>query len=85
MISSRGQIQRIKASDLRPMGRNTQGVRIMTLGDDDTIAALVRVPPEELEGEETDPAQIESDLSESKPDSSPESPSEPEPESNSES
>ena len=85
MISSRGQIQRIKASDMRPMGRNTQGVRIMTLGDDDTIAALVRVPPEELEGEETDPAQIESDLSESKPDSSPESPSEPEPESNSES
>ena len=29
------------------IGRNTQGVRIMTLDDDDTLAAVVRVPKEE--------------------------------------
>ena len=36
------------------IGRNTQGVRIMTLDEDDTLAAAVRVPREEG-GEETPP------------------------------
>jgi DNA gyrase subunit A len=30
------------------IGRNTQGVRIMTIDDDDTLAAVVRVPKEEV-------------------------------------
>jgi DNA gyrase subunit A len=44
MITAQGQIQRIAVSDIRIMGRNTQGVRIMTLDDDDTIVAVKRIP-----------------------------------------
>jgi DNA gyrase subunit A len=52
MMTSRGKIQRVKVSDINPIGRNTQGVRIMTLDEGDTLAALVRVPPEESVEEE---------------------------------
>ncbi len=51
MMTARGKIQRIKASDIGTIGRNTQGVNIMTLGDDDTLTAIVRVPAEELDEE----------------------------------
>lgn len=56
MMTARGKIQRIKASEIGTIGRNTQGVNIMTLGDDDTLTAIVRVPAEERdeEGEEAD-------------------------------
>jgi DNA gyrase subunit A len=47
MMTARGKIQRIAASDMSVIGRNTQGVRIMTLDDDDTLAAVVRVPKED--------------------------------------
>ncbi|WP_425395805.1 DNA gyrase subunit A [Aeoliella sp.] len=47
MMTARGKIQRIKASDIGVIGRNTQGVNIMTLGEDDTLSAIVRVPAEE--------------------------------------
>ncbi len=52
MMTARGKIQRVKVSDFNEIGRNTQGVRIMSLDEGDTLAALVRVPPEEdAEGE----------------------------------
>lgn len=47
MMTAGGKIQRIRASDISVIGRNTQGVRIMSLGSDDTLAAVVRVPKEE--------------------------------------
>ncbi len=49
MMTARGKIQRIVASDISVIGRNTQGVRIMSLDDDDTLAAIVRVPRDEAE------------------------------------
>jgi DNA gyrase subunit A len=49
MMTARGKIQRIKASDVSVIGRNTQGVRIMSLDDEDKLAAVVRVPPDEDE------------------------------------
>jgi DNA gyrase subunit A len=52
MISARGKLQRIAASDISIIGRNTQGVRIMTLGEDDTLVAVKRVPHEEKEVDE---------------------------------
>ena len=52
MMTARGKIQRVKVSDFNEIGRNTQGVRIMSLGEGDTLAALVRVPPEENDEEE---------------------------------
>ena len=54
MMTARGKIQRVKVSDFNPIGRNTQGVRIMSLDEGDTLAAIVRVPKEEREeGDET--------------------------------
>ena len=52
MMTAGGKLQRIRASDVGVIGRNTQGVRIMSLGKDDKLAAVVRVPQEEVEAEE---------------------------------
>jgi DNA gyrase subunit A len=65
MMTARGKIQRVACSEISVIGRNTQGVRIMRLKDDDTLAVVVRVPRDELENEDgstdgpsTDPAEI---------------------------
>jgi DNA gyrase subunit A len=55
MISKRGKIQRIRVSDISVIGRNTQGVRIMSLDEGDTLAAVVRVPRDESEGAAEEP------------------------------
>jgi DNA gyrase subunit A len=51
-MTARGKIQRVKVSDFNPIGRNTQGVRIMSLEEGDTLAAIVWVPTEEREEDE---------------------------------
>jgi len=56
MMTARGKIQRVKVSDFNPIGRNTQGVRIMSLEEGDTLAAIVCVPKEERE-EAEEPAE----------------------------
>ena len=50
MMTAHGKIQRIAASDISIIGRNTQGVKIMSLDDDDTLVAVKRVPMEEENG-----------------------------------
>jgi DNA gyrase subunit A len=52
MITMRGKIQRIAASDISVIGRNTQGVRIMSLDEGDSLTALVRVPQEDIPEED---------------------------------
>ena len=47
MMTARGKIQRIAACEINVIGRNTKGVRIMSLDEGDTLAALVRVPKED--------------------------------------
>jgi len=47
MMTARGKIQRIRAADVSTIGRNTQGVRIMSLDAGDSLSAIVRVPKEE--------------------------------------
>lgn len=49
MMTSRGKIQRIRVAEINTIGRNTQGVRIMSLDEGDTLVALVHVPREEEE------------------------------------
>ena len=48
IMTARGKIQRIAVSDINMIGRNTQGVRIMSLDEEDTLAAVVRVPKEDV-------------------------------------
>ena len=43
VITQKGKIIRMHVKDIRSMGRNTQGVRIMRLSDSDTIAGITRV------------------------------------------
>jgi DNA gyrase subunit A len=52
MMTARGKLQRIPAADISIIGRNTQGVKIMSLEDDDALVAVKRVPQEE--GQEKD-------------------------------
>ena len=54
MMTAKGKLQRIKAGDISVIGRNTQGVRIMNVDDDDSLVAVVRVPPEEAAEDEAE-------------------------------
>ncbi len=57
LMTARGKIQRISCRDIKPIGRNTQGVRIMGLDEGDTLAVVVRVPRDEGdESEDSSPA-----------------------------
>ncbi|MCS7238426.1 MAG: DNA gyrase subunit A [Thermoguttaceae bacterium] len=47
MITARGKIQRIAAREIRVSGRNTQGVKIMSLDEGDSLVAVKRVPRED--------------------------------------
>ena len=47
MIISEGIIIRLKVDDISSMGRTTQGVLVMRVGDEDAVVALARVVAEE--------------------------------------
>jgi DNA gyrase subunit A len=49
MMTACGKIQRVNVAEIKSIGRNTQGVRIMRMDDGDTLAAVVPVPPGEQE------------------------------------
>jgi len=53
IITTRGIAIRIHVSDLRVMGRNTQGVKLIKLNDKDGIASITRIIREEDDEEET--------------------------------
>ena len=47
IMTAKGKIQRVNVDEVRVTGRNTQGVRIMNVDDDDTVIAVKTVPVEE--------------------------------------
>jgi DNA gyrase subunit A len=49
MMTARGKIQRMAAADMNVIGRNTQGVRIMSLDAEDALVAVVRVPQDDAD------------------------------------
>ncbi|MBX3006436.1 MAG: DNA gyrase subunit A [Melioribacteraceae bacterium] len=51
IITTGGMVIRQNLKEIRVMGRNTQGVRLIRLNDDDAIADIARVIPEEEDGE----------------------------------
>jgi DNA gyrase subunit A len=54
LVTSQGQIIRMKAGDLRPIGRDTQGVRLMDLAEGDKLVSIATLSePEETVGEAT--------------------------------
>ena len=58
MISSKGQTIRISLADIPTLGRTTQGVRVMRLGDADTVASI-GIIPEQQEGLEAEEEAVE--------------------------
>lgn len=52
LMSAMGKIQRIRAADISTIGRNTQGVTIMKMDDEDTIVSIARIPAEIADQEE---------------------------------
>jgi DNA gyrase subunit A len=52
LVTLQGQIIRMKAGDLRPIGRDTQGVRLMDLAEGDKLVSIATLrEPEETNGE----------------------------------
>ena len=54
IISTQGMVIRQSVKDIRVMGRNTQGVRVIRLNEGDSIADIAKVVPEEENGEEAE-------------------------------
>ena len=48
IVTSKGKIQRLRAADISTIGRNTQGVRIMKLDKDDSVASCAVIASEDL-------------------------------------
>ena len=43
IMSNEGVVIRVKSKDISRLGRSTQGVKVMNLGDDDTVSAIARM------------------------------------------
>ena len=56
LVTEQGQIIRMKAADLRPIGRDTQGVKLMDLAEGDRVVSLaLLLEPEDGEAIEKVP------------------------------
>jgi DNA gyrase subunit A len=64
IITKKGVAIRIKVSDLRVMGRNTQGVKLIRMSDSDDIASVTRIIREE-EDEVENPIDVDGQIDES--------------------
>ena len=65
IINKSGIVIRMAVEDLRVMGRATQGVRLIKIKEDDSIAAVAKVVhEEEAEEENENGTEIENDTNE---------------------
>lgn len=46
MVTGAGKIQRVRGREISQVGRNTQGVRVIKLDEDDKLVSLARIPAE---------------------------------------
>ena len=51
LITTQGMVNRTRVSEIRVVGRNTQGVRIMNLNEGDKIASLAKIAREDAEAQ----------------------------------
>ncbi len=59
LITVQGMVNRTHVDEIRKVGRNTQGVRIMDLREGDKIASIAKIARENDEGAEEQPAPVE--------------------------
>src|ERR671921_225001 len=62
-ISQNGMVQRIAVRELRPLGRNAQGFRLMNVRDDDLVSAVALVVENETSDAVADDAPVSIDAS----------------------
>ena len=55
IMTARGKLQKIAAKDVSVIGRNTQGVRVMSLDEGDTLVAIERIAADDVEAAEEGP------------------------------
>jgi DNA gyrase subunit A len=79
MVTGGGKIQRVRASDISQVGRNTQGVRIIRLDEDDTLVSIARIPANLVDEAELTPPVTEPTAPESLAEESETKPAETEP------
>ena len=48
MMTARGKLQRMAVREISVIGRNTQGVRIMSLDEGDSLIAIAPVPKDDV-------------------------------------
>lgn len=56
MVTATGKIQRLRAGDISEIGRNTQGVRVIRLEDEDKLVSMARIPADLFEVEAAPPS-----------------------------
>jgi DNA gyrase subunit A len=61
-ISRGGMIVRSRVADLRPMGRNTQGVRLVNLKDDDEVAGVEVITAADMELEHRNHSEVAAEV-----------------------
>ena len=70
LVTEGGQIIRMKAGDMRPIGRDTQGVRLIELGENDKVVSIATLTePEDDLGGDAEPGD-DQDPGETPPESS---------------
>jgi DNA gyrase subunit A len=57
LITTGGMVNRTHVSEIRTVGRNTQGVRIMNLAESDKIASVAKIAREDIAEEPSDATQ----------------------------
>ena len=77
LITHGGQLIRIGLEDIRTIGRATQGVRVMNLGDEDRLVALALIREREEEESETEDESVDRDDTKDGESEAPEASSEP--------
>jgi len=85
LITANGQIMRTGLDQIRPIGRNTQGVRLIKLREGDKLVAAAKISPEEAKEQSDDSTIQKAELpppeeTEPGPEEEPEPEPEPEPE-----
>jgi DNA gyrase subunit A len=56
LITSRGKVIRLRVNEIRVIGRNTQGVRLIGLEEGERVASVARLAEREDEGESREEA-----------------------------
>jgi DNA gyrase subunit A len=80
LITANGQIMRTGLDQIRPIGRNTQGVRLIKLKEGDKLVAAAKISPEEVKEQSGDSAAPPQELPQPEDETEEESEPETEPE-----